>query len=104
MPRVAAAVLRNRLAPAAFQRAVTLAEYFDVDAAGAAGFFDEIVDAEELEETAMARARDFQQLDFPAHKRSKRRVRAKLTRRIRLNLPLDVGEAAWIGLRRSLAR
>ena len=33
MPRVAAAMLRHRLNPAAFQRAVTLSEYFDVEAA-----------------------------------------------------------------------
>src|SRR5210317_2038926 len=40
MPRVAAAVLRNRLEPGAFQRAVVLSEYFDPDAAHGAGFFD----------------------------------------------------------------
>ena len=36
-------MLRHRLDPAAFQRAVTLSEYFDVDAARSAGFFDELV-------------------------------------------------------------
>lgn len=104
MPRVAAAVLRNRLAPAAFQRAVTLAEYFDAESARAAGFFDELVEPDGLEALAVARAKDFHKLDFPAHTLSKRRVRAKLSRQIRRNLPLDVGEAAWIGLRRSLNR
>lgn len=44
MPRVAAATLRHRLSPAAFQRAVTLSEYFDVESAFSAGFFDELVD------------------------------------------------------------
>ncbi|MEJ2258308.1 MAG: crotonase/enoyl-CoA hydratase family protein, partial [Woeseiaceae bacterium] len=43
MPRVAAAVLRNRLDPSAFQKAVTVAQYFDVDSAKTAGFFDELV-------------------------------------------------------------
>ena len=38
MPRMAAAMLRHRLNPAAFQRAVTLAEYFDVESALSAGF------------------------------------------------------------------
>ena len=33
MPRVAAAMLEHRLNPAAYQRAVTLSEFFDVDAA-----------------------------------------------------------------------
>ena len=36
MPRVAAAMLRHRLNPAAFQRAVTLSEYFDVESAAGA--------------------------------------------------------------------
>ncbi len=39
MPRVAAAMLRHRLNPAAFQRAVTLSEVFDPESALSAGFF-----------------------------------------------------------------
>ena len=45
MPRVAAAMLKHRLAPAAYQRAVTLSEAFSPEAALNAGFFDEIVGA-----------------------------------------------------------
>ncbi len=48
MPRVAAAMLRHRLNPAAFQRAVTVSEYFDVESALGAGFFDELVDPVDL--------------------------------------------------------
>ena len=101
MPRVAAAVMRNRLTPAAFQRAVTLAEYFDPESAMAAGFFDELVEPAELMSRAQAHAKEFQELDMPAHKASKRQERKALVRRIRRNIPLDLVGAALQGMRRS---
>jgi enoyl-CoA hydratase len=100
MPRVAAAVLRNRLTPAAFQRAVTLAEHFDVDAAKAAGFFDEVVEPDELLARARTLAIDVSSLDARAHKASKRQVRAALIRRIRYSIPLDLLSALRQGIRR----
>jgi len=104
MPRVAAAMLHHRLNPAAFQRAVTLSEYFNVDAAQAAGFFDEVVDPEELMTRAEAHAETLQALDVRAHTLSKRRIRAALIRKIRLSIPLDLLDAALAGLRRSRSR
>ena len=71
MPRVAAAMLRHRLNPAAFQRAVTLSEYFNVDAAQAAGFFDEVVDSGDLIHRAESCA------DRPSRYRSYRRRQAQ---------------------------
>jgi enoyl-CoA hydratase len=100
MPRVAAAVLRNRLTPAAFQRAVTLAEFFDVDAASRAGFFDEVVEAGDLLARARALATDLGSLDGRAHKVSKRQIRAALIRRIRYSIPLDLVSALRQGIRR----
>ena len=100
MPRVAAAVLRNRLTPAAFQRAVTLAEYFDVVSARDAGFFDEIVDPGELLTRARELALEFRKLDARAHRVSKRQVRAALIRRIRYSIPLDLVSALRQGIRR----
>ena len=100
MPRVAAAVLHNRLAPAAFQRAVTLAEYFDVDSALEAGFFDEVVEPEHLLSRARELASGFRSLDARAPKASKRQVRAALIRRIRFSIPLDLVSAARQGIRR----
>lgn len=99
MPRVAAAMLRHRLNPAAYQRAVTLSDYFDVESARQAGFFDEIVDVAELIPGAEARARKFQELDQYAHTSSKRRIRAALIRKIRLSVPLDLLDAVLMGLR-----
>ena len=100
MPRVAAAMLRNRLTPSAFQRAVTLAEFFDVDSAHRAGFFDEVVEAGELLVRARAKAADFASLDAAAHKASKRLIRAALIRRIRYSVPLDLVSALRQGIRR----
>ena len=100
MPRVAAAVLRNRLQPAAFQRAVTVAQYFDPDTALDAGFFDELVYANELSERANQKANEFRELDDVAHRISKRRIRAALVRRLRRSAPLDLFDAMMVGLRR----
>ena len=101
MPRVAAAVLRNRLSPSAYQRAATLAEYFDVDAALSAGFFDELTEPADLQARAEACAIQYKKLDLQAHRVSKRRIRAALIRRIRFSIPLDLLDAALIGLRRA---
>ncbi len=99
MPRVAAAMLHHRLSPAAFQRAVTLSEIFDVDAALDAGFFDTLVDSDDLMTSAENRAIEFEKLDLQAHAASKRRIRAALIRKIRLSIPLDLLDAALMGLR-----
>ena len=104
MPRVAAAMLRHRLTPAAFQRAVTLSEYFDVESALGAGFFDELVVPGDLISRAVACADEFRKLDSQAHTASKRRIRASLIRNIRLSIPLDLLDAALLGLRRARQR
>jgi enoyl-CoA hydratase len=99
MPRVAAAMLRHRLDPAAYQRAVTLSEEFDPESALDAGFFDELVEPDELAARAEALAGRFEALDARAHAASKRRIRASLIRKIRLSLPLDLFDAVMMGLR-----
>ncbi len=99
MPRVAAAMLKHRLTPAAYQRAVNLSEYFDAESALQAGFFDELVDPAELMSRAEALATELRKLDERAHKASKRRIRAALIRKIRLSIPLDLWDAAMMGLR-----
>ena len=104
MPRVAAAVLRHRLNPAAFQRAVTLSQYFDVESALRAGFFDELVDPVDLMRRAETCADEFKKLDPRAHTASKRRIRAALIRKIRFSIPLDLLDAALMGVRRARPR
>jgi enoyl-CoA hydratase len=101
MPRIAAAMLRHRLHPAAYQRAVTLSEYFDPEGALGAGFFDELVAPSELSARAESLAGQFGELDDRAHTNSKRRIRAALLRRLRFGAPLDLLSAATMGLRGS---
>lgn len=99
LPRVAAAILRHRLTPAACQRAAILSEYFDVESAKAAGFFDELAEPGELMSRAEARAAAYCELDQGAHTATKRRIRKGLIRRIRCSIPLDLLDAIRIGLR-----
>lgn len=99
MPRVAAAMLRHRLNPSDFQRAVTLSAYFDVGSALGAGFFDELVDPPGLMERAKELAESYKALDARAHRKTKRRIRGRLIRHIRLALPLDLLDAVLLGLR-----
>lgn len=99
MPRVAAAMLRHRLTPAGYQRAVTLSEYFPVKSALQAGFFDELVQPTELMTRANIRAREFASLNMRAHAASKRRIRKSLVRHVRCSVPLDLLDALLMGLR-----
>jgi enoyl-CoA hydratase len=99
LPRVAAAMLRHRLDPAAYQRAAVLAEYFDVASAQRAGFFDELVEPGELMTRAEARAAELCQLDLRAHEATKRRYRKALVRRIRCSITLDLFDAMMMGVR-----
>ena len=102
MPRVAAETLRYRLNPSAFQRAVNLSEFFTPDAALDAGFFDELVEPDALLARAEERARELQGLDARAHADSKRRIRKTLVRRLRRSVPLDLLDAALLGVRRAI--
>jgi len=101
LPRVAATVLQHRLNPAAFQRAATLAEYFDVESARDAGFFDELVESDALASRAEACARQFRELSIAAHTATKRRLRGRVVRKIRRSIPLDLVNAALMGVRGS---
>ncbi|MBF8781258.1 crotonase/enoyl-CoA hydratase family protein [Pseudomonas fulva] len=69
---------RDRLQPAAFQRAVVNAEIFDPHAAREAGFLDKVVSAEQLQETALAAARELKKLNMRAHRTTKLKVRQAL--------------------------
>jgi enoyl-CoA hydratase len=75
MPRAAIEICRQRLSPAAFNRAVILAEVFAPREASAAGFLDEVVPADELAQVAQARAEAAALLDLDAHAATKLRAR-----------------------------
>ena len=99
MPRVAAAMLEHRLTPATYQRAVTLAEYFDVESALAAGFFDELVTVDRLEARALELITSFAELPQVPHDVSKKRIRKRTRRRLGRDIWFDLFDAAMLGLR-----
>jgi enoyl-CoA hydratase len=75
VPFAAVELLRHRLTPSAFQRAVATAAAFPPDEALAAGFVDRIVAAGELADAAATSARALCDLDRPSHVASKLRAR-----------------------------
>jgi enoyl-CoA hydratase len=93
MPHPAIEVLRQRLTPAAFQRALVLAEAFTPEGALAAGFFDRIVPSDEIESAARETATAFTALDANAHAESKLRARGPVIDAIRAGIVQDFGAA-----------
>jgi enoyl-CoA hydratase len=75
MPEAALAILRARLTPAAFERAVLLSEVFNPVAAVAAGILDRCVAPDEVLIAATQVAMSTASLDPRAHAASKLRVR-----------------------------
>ena len=76
MPYAALALLRYRLTPAAFDRAVGLSATFPPADAVAAGWLDHIVESDDLVPAAHSIASSLARLDPVAHTESKRRARA----------------------------
>jgi enoyl-CoA hydratase len=89
MPRTAIEMLRYRLTPAAYLRALTLAEPFTPATATAAGFLDEVVPAGTLAGAARDRAAALAALDRDALAASKQRVRAGQLRAVRAAIEAD---------------
>jgi enoyl-CoA hydratase len=75
MPHSALAILRWRLSPAYFDRAVMLSETFDPQSAVAAGFLDRVVDPAAVLSAASEVATAAAQLDARAHAATKHRAR-----------------------------
>ncbi|MGD9702270.1 MAG: crotonase/enoyl-CoA hydratase family protein [Acidimicrobiia bacterium] len=93
MPYAAVEILRQRLSPSAFNRAVTLAETFTPENAVESGFLDQVVAAAELQTTARSVAAAATLLDLGAHAASKLRARASALAAIRAGLESDDAEA-----------
>ncbi|MGO9344620.1 MAG: crotonase/enoyl-CoA hydratase family protein, partial [Acidimicrobiales bacterium] len=73
MPRAAVEILRQRLTPAHFNRAVALAETFSPEDGIGAGLLDRVVAPSELSGAARATAAMLAGLDLNAHLASKKR-------------------------------
>lgn len=69
---------RDRLRRSAFHRSVINAEMFDPASAVDAGFLDKVVAAEQLQEAALAAARQLKKINMNAHKHTKLKVRKAL--------------------------
>jgi enoyl-CoA hydratase len=89
MPGPALAILRHRLTPAGFQRAVGLAAEFIGESAVAAGYLDELVEADMVRPRAWELAKGFTALDARAHKESKLRARARVLDEIRTTIAAE---------------
>jgi enoyl-CoA hydratase len=89
MPVAAIEICRQRLTPAAFNRAVILAEVFSPDEAVAAGFLDRVVDADQLAAAAHRFAVELSALDFDAHAATKLSLRAPALTALRTAIERD---------------
>jgi enoyl-CoA hydratase len=89
MPRAAVEILRQRLTPAHFNRAVMIAEPFSPANAVEAGFLDQVVAASELATVARSIAAQLVGLDMVAHKASKLRARGATLAAVRAGIDAD---------------
>jgi enoyl-CoA hydratase len=89
MPQSAVEICRQRLTPAAFNRAVILAEVFGPEDALDAGILDRVVQASELRASAAHVAGELAKLDMPAHAATKRRARAPALTALRAAIEAD---------------
>jgi enoyl-CoA hydratase len=92
MPHAAVEICRQRLTPAHFHRAVSLAEVYSPAGAVEAGFLDEIVAPAELAATARARAEQLLTLDPAAHVATKLRMRERALLNLRSARAADNAE------------
>lgn len=93
MPLAAVAILRHRLTPSAFDRAVGLAELFTPADAVGAGWLDRIVEPDDVVPTAREIAASFAGLDATAHAGSKRRARAAVLAEVRHGIDAEFGSS-----------
>ena len=89
MPLAAVEIVRQRLAPAFFNRAIILAELFSPDNAVEAGLLDRVVEAPELRVVANDTAIALAKLDMAAHLASKRRAREHTLQVIRAGIDAE---------------
>lgn len=104
LPHSALAVCRYRLRPSFYDRVVNLSEVFKPSAGIQAGFLDEIVEAEQLHNTAMARAQTYAGLNAPAFKGTKLRMRKYVIKDVKRAIWADRIDFVLMGLKRAIKR
>lgn len=93
MPYTASEILRHRLTPAAFDRAVTIAEQFDPADAVGAGLVDRVVAPDEVLPVAHEVAARLATLDLDAHAASKLRAREQVLEALRAAIRRDEADS-----------
>jgi len=94
VPLPAVAILRHRLTPSAFDRAVGLAEVCAPADAVAAGWLDRVVEPERVVPTAQEVAASFGGLDAAAHHATKLRARGGLLTEVGAGIDTEFGRTA----------
>ncbi|MGN9843903.1 crotonase/enoyl-CoA hydratase family protein [Nonomuraea sp. H19] len=94
MPYAAVEILRHRLTPAHFTRAVILAETFAPGDAVTAGFLDRVVEPARVHDVAMETAETLAKLDLRAHAATKLRARRHLLEALRAGIADEFGTPA----------
>ena len=89
MPHAAVEILRQRLTPAHFNRAVTLAEPFSPANAVEAGFLDHVVPPDDVHAAAHDLALQLAKLDLAAHAATKLRGRHHALEALRAGIETD---------------
>ena len=89
MPQAAVEIMRQRLTPACFNRALLLAEQFTPDNAVEAGFLDRVVEPAELAGAARSTAERMLALNLDAHAASKLRAREPVLHALRTAIDAD---------------
>jgi enoyl-CoA hydratase len=93
LPIFAVELARYRLPTSSLIASAQHAVLYDPDGAVKAGFLDEVVDADQLLDTALARAKQLATLPNPAYRVSKSNLVAPVRERILSTLDADVGGA-----------
>lgn len=94
MPETAVEICRQRLAPAHFVRAVTLAEVYSPADAVAAGFLDRVVEPDELDRAAHEVATNLAALSPQAHAATKLRAKRHSLAAVRAAIEADAASLA----------
>lgn len=92
LPVFAVELARARLDPRALTAATLQGRVFDPDGAREAGYLDEVVEADEVVPTALARARELGTLSRGAYRETKERLRGGLAEHIRTTLAADLAD------------
>jgi enoyl-CoA hydratase len=96
LPHAAIEVVRQRLTPAAFNRATILAEAFPPESAVAAGILDRVVEPGRVLDAARDAADMFTLLDRQAHAATKLRARGPALDALRAAIAADKAEFAGV--------